>query len=302
VNNFARIRDLDTLAMDNPITPLPGASRDQNTHLINRIPAGMFDRCKDVTVGVGVVIEDGVRFMCDKVTIGDFVYIGRGTTIRTPEFSIGDYTRLNESSYAGGRKPLRIGRNVYLGRGVYLDSNGGLTLEDNTLAGAYSQLWTHIEGSDMIQGCDPRWHAERELVIEQDAWLVGRVVISHAERIGTRSLVLNESNVLHNIPADTTWAGNPAKDVTDKLGPQFEELSDVEKIQRFATEVTRFEAQYPRYEGWIKLLGIVNYSYDPGSGATYFNVASRTYTKRRTAAEVAFMRFTSGKFTPAGEA
>jgi acetyltransferase-like isoleucine patch superfamily enzyme len=299
VNNFARIRDLDTLAMDNPITPLPGASRDQNTHLINRIPAGMFDRCKDVTVGVGVVIEDGVRFMCDKVTIGDFVYIGRGTTIRTPEFSIGDYTRLNESSYAGGRKPLRIGRNVYLGRGVYLDSNGGLTLEDNTLAGAYSQLWTHIEGSDMIQGCDPRWHAERELVIEQDAWLVGRVVISHAERIGTRSLVLNESNVLHNIPADTTWAGNPAKDVTDKLGRQFEELSDGAKQGRLYEEIENFFAAFPQYDGELRC-----FPQPEGGGnqyVTYFDVANRTYTKKRSAAEVAFMKFTSGKFRPLGE-
>jgi acetyltransferase-like isoleucine patch superfamily enzyme len=299
VNNFARIRDLDTLAMDNPITPLPGASRDQNTHLINRIPAGMFDRCKDVTVGVGVVIEDGVRFMCDKVTIGDFVYIGRGTTIRTPEFSIGDYTRLNESSYAGGRKPLRIGRNVYLGRGVYLDSNGGLTLEDNTLAGAYSQLWTHIEGSDMIQGCDPRWHAERELVIEQDAWLVGRVVISHAERIGTRSLVLNESNVLHNIPADTTWAGNPAKDVTDKLGRQFEELSDDEKALRLYAEIRRFENR-TEYFGFLSSRSCeAKFGTDPR--VTYFSVSERTYTKRRSAAEVAFMKFTSGKFRPLGE-
>jgi acetyltransferase-like isoleucine patch superfamily enzyme len=300
VNNYARLRDLDTLAMDNPIAPLPGASRDQNTHLINRIPAGMFDKCREVTVGVGVVIEDGVRFMCDKVTIGDFVYIGRGTTIRTPEFSIGDYTRLNEASYGGGRKPLHIGRNVYLGRGVYLDSNGGLTLEDNTLAGAYSQLWTHIEGSDMIQGCDPRWHAERELVIEQDAWLVGRVVISHAERIGTRSLVLNESNVLHNIPADTTWAGNPAKDVTDKLGRQFEELSDDEKALRLYAEIRRFENR-TEYFGFLSSRSCeAKFGTDPR--VTYFSVSERTYTKRRTAAEVAFMRFTSGKFVPLGEA
>lgn len=298
MNNFARIRNFDTLAMDNPVTPLPGASRDQNTHLINRIPAGMFDRCKDVTVGVGVVIEDGVRFMCDKVTIGDFVYIGRGTTIRTPEFSIGDYTRLNEASYGGGRKPLRIGRNVYLGRGVYLDSNGGLTLEDNTLAGAYSQLWTHIEGSDMIQGCAPWLHQERELIVRKDAWLVGRVVISNATEIGARALVLNESNVLHNIPADTTWAGNPAKDVTDKLGPQFETLSAGEKFDRLFDEIASFKDAYPEHADKIApCLRVLN----APESVTMFAV-DRTYTKKRTAAEVAFIRFTSGKFTPAGEA
>jgi acetyltransferase-like isoleucine patch superfamily enzyme len=301
VNNFARaIRDMDTLAMDNPITPLAGATVDQNTHLVNRIPAGMFDKCRDVTVGVGVVIEDGVRFMCDKVTIGDFVYIGRGTTIRTPDFSIGDYTRLNEASYCGGRKPLRIGRNVYLGRGVYLDSNGGLTLEDNTLAGAYSQLWTHIEGGDMVQGCNPRWYTERELIVHKDAWLVGRVVISNATEIGERALVLNESNVLHNIPADTTWAGNPAKDVTEKFGPQFEELSDDEKALRLYVEIRRFENNTEHFGFLSSRSCEAKFGTDPR--VTYFSVSERTYTKRRTAAEVAFMRFTSGKFTPVGEA
>jgi acetyltransferase-like isoleucine patch superfamily enzyme len=291
---------MDTLAMDNPITPLAGATVDQNTHTINRIPAGMFDKCRDVTVGVGVVIEDGVRFACDKVKIGDFVYIGRGTTIRTPEFSIGDYTRLNEASYCGGRKPLRIGRNVYLGRGVYLDSNGGLTLEDNTLAGAYSQLWTHIEGGDMVQGCNPRWYTERELIVHKDAWLVGRVVISNATEIGERALVLNESNVLHNIPADTTWAGNPAKDVTEKFGPQFEELSDDEKALRLYVEIRRFENNTEHFGFLSSRSCEAKFGTDPR--VTYFSVSERTYTKRRTAAEVAFMRFTSGKFTPVGEA
>jgi acetyltransferase-like isoleucine patch superfamily enzyme len=291
---------MDTLAMDNPITPLVGATVDQNTHTINRIPSGMFDKCRDVTVGVGVVIEDGVRFACDKVKIGDFVYIGRGTTIRTPEFSIGDYTRLNEASYCGGRKPLRIGRNVYLGRGVYLDSNGGLTLEDNTLAGAYSQLWTHIEGGDMVQGCNPRWYTERELIVHKDAWLVGRVVISNATEIGERALVLNESNVLHNIPADTTWAGNPAKDVTEKFGPQFEELSDDEKALRLYVEIRRFENNTEHFGFLSSRSCEAKFGTDPR--VTYFSVSERTYTKRRTAAEVAFMRFTSGKFTPVGEA
>jgi acetyltransferase-like isoleucine patch superfamily enzyme len=300
VNNYARIRDLDTLAMDNPIAPLAGASRDQNTHLINRIPAGMFDRCKDVTVGVGVVIEDGVRFMCDKVVIGDFVYIGRGTTIRTPEFSIGDYTRLNEASYCGGRKPLRIGRNAYLGRGVYLDSNGGLTLEDNTLAGAYSQLWTHVEGGDMIQGCAPWLHQERELTVRKDAWLVGRVVISKATEIGERAVILNESNILHNIPADTTWAGNPAKDVTEKLGRQFEAISDGEKWTNLGEEIERFEAEYPQYRGCVRLGWHIGFGEE--KHVSYFTPIEREYTKKRTAAEVAFLRFTSGKFTPVGEA
>jgi hypothetical protein len=189
---------------------------------------------------------------------------------------------------------------------VYLDSNGGLTLEDNTLAGAYSQLWTHIEGGDMVHGVNARWHAERELVIEQDAWLVGRVVISHAERIGARALVLNESNVLHDIPADTTWAGNPAKDVTDKLGRQFkkyeyEQDRNLSAEFRLTDEIERFNQQYPDYAGHIAQSEAINIGEYGGAHITYVSARYRCYTKRRTAAEVAFLRFTSGKFTPIGD-
>jgi hypothetical protein len=134
------------------------------------------------------------------------------------------------------------------------------------------------------------------LIVRKDAWCIGRVVISNATEIGERALVLNESNVLHNIPADTTWAGNPAKDVTDKLGRQFEELSDDEKALRLYAEIRRFENR-TGYFGFLSSRSCeAKFGTDPR--VTYFSVSERTYTKRRTAAEVAFMRFTSGKFVP----
>jgi acetyltransferase-like isoleucine patch superfamily enzyme len=302
VNNFARIRDLDTLAMDNPITPLPGASRDQNTHLINRIhPTAIID-VEDLTLGVGVEIGAGTVIRCKKAFIGDFTLIGDHVTIRTPEFTLGDYSRLNALSYAGGRKELYIGRNCYFGRGVYLDSNGMMVIEDNVAFGAYSQVWTHCQHGDQIYGLNPRWHTERLLVIRKDAWCIGRVVISNATEIGARSLVLNESNVLHNIPADTTWAGNPAKDVTDKLGPQFETLEYSDKLWRFHDDMKAFEAVHPEHAGKI-LAGHVDKKFvgKVPEGRTIFFVESRTYTKKRTAAEVAFLKWSSGKFTPVGE-
>jgi acetyltransferase-like isoleucine patch superfamily enzyme len=299
VNNFARLRDLDTLAMDNPIAPLAGASRDQNTHLINHIhPTAVID-VEELTLGVGVEIGAGTVIKCKRAVIGDFTLIGDHVTIRTPDFRLGDYSRLNAHSYAGGRKHLYIGRNGYYGRGCYFDSNGGLTLEDNTAFGAYSQVWTHCQHGDQIFGLNPRWHTERELIVRKDAWCIGRVVISNATEIGERALVLNESNVLHNIPADTTWAGNPAKDVTDKLGRQFEELSDGAKQGRLYEEIENFFAAFPQYDGELRC-----FPQPEGGGnqyVTYFDVANRTYTKKRSAAEVAFMKFTSGKFRPLGE-
>jgi acetyltransferase-like isoleucine patch superfamily enzyme len=278
---------------------------NHNAHLINHIHPSAVIEVDELTLGVGVTIEEGVRIKAKTLRIDDFVYIGRNTTIRAPSVSIGDYTRINEISYCGGRKPLHIGRNCYLGRGVYLDSNGGLTLEDNVGVGAISQLWSHMEHGDRIFGLRDRWHTERELVVRKDAWLAARVVVSNTREIGERALILNESNLLCDIPADTTWAGNPAKDVTDKLGPQFEAINDYEKYNRLLMEFDLFEESHPEHARWLVAVtpgGDVWSRYEMRADATFFDVVHRTYTKRRTAAEVAFMRFTSGKFTPVGEA
>lgn len=273
---------------------------DHNAHLITHIHPTA-DIPKDAQIGVGVTIGANVVIKAQKVVIGDFVQIGDGCKFYVPELTIGDYSRLGDLVLGIGTKPMRLGRNLYVGRLVRLDSRGGLTIEDNVGIGDSSAIWTHIRHGDTVQGC--RWDKEYPLVIEHDAWLVAKVTVGGCQRIGARAQVFNESNVTkRELPADTVWQGNPAVDVTQKIGPQFETLSDIEKMQRFAAEVTRFEAQHPRYEGWIKLLGIQNYPYDPESGATYFDVVDRTYTKRRTAAEVAFLRFTLAKFLPVGEA
>lgn len=295
----------DSLGRENAIheverTGFVHPASDHNTHLVNHIDPSVIIDCPDVTIGVGVTIERGTKIKADKLVISDFVYIGDNVTLRAPEIRIGDYTRLNALSYGGGRKPLILGRNLYLGRGVYLDSNGGLTLEDNVAAGAGSQVWTHIQHGDQIQGLNPRWHQERALTIRKDAWLVGRVVVSNAQDIGARALVLNESNVLCDIPADTTWAGNPAKDVTEKVGRQFEPLFDSERESLFLASIDRFEAAHPEHISYIAIGK--EYGAPWGKQLSYFDPISRTYTKRRTAAEVAFLRFTSGKFVPTGEA
>ena len=268
-------------------------------HLQNDIHASVVIDCPDVQIGVGVTIERGTRIKADKLVIGDFTRIGDHVTLMAPEIRIGDYVRMSAQTYGGGRKALSIGHNCYFGRGVYLDSNGQLTIEDNVAFGAYSQIWSHCEFGDTVYGLNPVWNTERAVTIRKDAWCIGRVVVSSASEIGERALVLNESNVCCDIPADTTWAGSPAKDMTAKFGPQFEELSDGAKMGRLYEEIENFFAAFPQYDGELRC-----FAQPEGGGnhyVTYFDVANRTYTKRRTAAEVAFLRWTKAKFTPAGE-
>lgn len=249
----------------------------------------------DVQIGVGVVIEPGVFIRAEKVVIGDFAYIGPGVRIYVPQIDIGDYTRINEGSFLGGTKPMTIGRNGYFGKSVQLDSRGGLMIGDHVGVGSLSQIWTHIRHGDTVQGC--RWNKEYPLVIEDDVWLVARVTVGGATRIGARAMVFNESNVTRNLLPDRSYAGNPACDVTDKMGRQFETLAPEQKLARLEAEIDEFEQAHPQY--WPHQLKACLTADDFEPGKTCFEVTTRTYTKRYTVAEVAFLKWTLAKFIPA---
>jgi len=256
-----------------------------NAHLLTYVHPTARLEVDDLTIGVGVTIGAHVHIKARRVVIGDFASIGDFSKVYVPEFAVGDYTRIGDSLLAIGTKPMTLGRNLYVGRGVRLDSRGGLLIEDNVGIGDSSQLWTHIRHGDIVQGC--RWDKEYPLHIEHDAWLVAKVTVGGCQHIGARVQVFNESNVTkRELPADTTWAGNPACDVTDRFGPQFEAISDDEKRLRLQRELARFYAAYREYDGAL-------------DGT--FNAVTRTYHKSRTAAEVSFLRFTLAKFVPEGE-
>jgi acetyltransferase-like isoleucine patch superfamily enzyme len=258
---------------------------NHNAHLINHIHPSAVIEADELTMGVGVTIGANVVIKARKVVIGDFAQIGEGCKFFVPELRIGDYSRLGDLVLGIGTKPMLLGMNLYIGRFVRLDSRGGLEIHDNCGVGDSSAIWNHIRWGDTVQGC--RWDKEYPLVIEHDAWLVAKVTLGGCQRVGARAIIFNEANVTkREIPPDTAWAGNPLTDVTDnpKFGPQFEPISDDEKWARLDAEIARFEFEHPEYTG--QLDGV-------------FDPVARTYRKRRTAAEAAFLRGTLAKFTPA---
>ena len=66
---------------------------------------------KSVTLGKGVVVEEGVVISsktgpADKVVLGDFCFIGEHTKIFCPEFRLGD-RRCRYQAVAGRAEPTR---------------------------------------------------------------------------------------------------------------------------------------------------------------------------------------------------
>jgi acetyltransferase-like isoleucine patch superfamily enzyme len=259
-------------------------------------------QAEELVIGKGVVVEEGVLITgrggpAKKVVLGDFSFIGRQTRILAPEFRIGEYTKLHNFSLGYGDGPLQIGRDCWIGGHTVLDSMAGLDIDDFVGIGAHSQLWTHMQFGDIVEGC--RFHSRRYMHVGKDAWFVGHCIVSPV-RVGERSLALVGSVISRDMLPDHTYAGVPAKDITDKLGPQFEPRSVAQKADTLQELIRAFESRNPRFKHQLR---VVRSPEEIVQGVCCFDVSRRVYTKTYSEAEVGFLKahIPLVKFTPDGE-
>lgn len=256
---------------------------------------GMYEiLAEEVIIGRGVVIEDGVKIqgranrLARRVEIGDNAFVGYNSRAFVDELAIGDYTMLHNNALIAGDLPCRIGHCCWIGQHTILNSTGGLTLGNGVGVGAYSQLWSHIRHGDTLQGC--RWNSSRPLVIEDDVWFVGHCIVSpiHAH---ARSMALAGSVVARDMEPNHVYAGVPARDITDKVGPQFQEVSLEDKYQVMRTRLDEFYALNPGHARSILVVRSLAEAADLSPDRyTIFDVSTRSYNRRRTEEEFALMR------------
>ncbi len=262
--------------------------------LRNRIVA------REVVLGKDVVIEHGVTISgnggpAERIVLGDNVYIGENCKIRTPVLEIGDFTQIHNHGLIYGLKPIRIGHNGWFGQNTILNATESLTIGDNCGVGAYSQLWTHIAYGDVMEGS--RFHSAKPMTIGKDVWFVGHCIVSPIVA-KDRSMAMVGAVITRDMQENRLYAGCPAKDVTDKLGAP---ISPTTVEQKLSYVQARLEEFAQRSTDWKPgEIGISAGGSVIVPGETLFDVVDRTYNKRRTATEVAFMRFLlpEAKFTP----
>jgi acetyltransferase-like isoleucine patch superfamily enzyme len=248
--------------------------------------------CKDVTIGRDVTFGRGVQFHCKRVVIGDGCRFGNNVIINSDIFQIGDFGTVYDGCFFPGPGELRIGHNFWVGTGSIIDAHGGTFIGNNVGIGAGSQLWGHMKFGDMLAGC--RFHSTKALRIGNDVWLVGHNLVSPVT-IGDRALVMLGSLVTRDLAEDRTYAGAPAKDVTDHFGPQFEDKSIEDRVSELRQRIRDFTDAY----GGADQFGIVGVDC-VGAPITWFDVQARSYTKRGTEIERALIRFLlpDAKFIP----
>jgi len=256
-------------------------------------------QCRDLILGENVIIEPsviirGTNGPADRVVIGDNTYIGHDVQIICPNFEIGDYGKLHNHSNVHGYKPCKIGHNAWIGQNTIIDSVGGTIIGDNCGIGAHSQLWSHIKYGDTLEG--NRFLSTSPLNIGKDVWFVGHCIVSPITA-ADKSMALVGSVVTGDMEYNNVYAGSPAKNLTDKIGPQFEEVSTDKKFEVMCMRLEEFENSVTKDHGII----IVRDSTEFVENKICFSVSDRTYTKNLSEEEQLFMKYLlpeKGKFTP----
>jgi len=263
-----------------------------------KILSGIF--AKEIILGDEVVFGENVQIgnpenPLRRVEIGDNVFIGPNSSIICPEFRVMDYSKLHNNLLVYGKGNCSIGYNCWVGQNSILDAMGNLSIGNNVGIGAMSQIWSHILYGDVMEGC--RFDSARNCRIGNDVWFVGHCIVSPITA-EDKSMALVGSVVVKDMKYNHIYAGVPAEDVTEKLGPPFREVSIEEKLNYLMARKQEFFNAHPELDSSRIEVGIGPGK--PKEGITYFDVQNRHYTKKRSREEIEFIQFLlpRAKFIP----
>ena len=295
-------------------------------------------KADEVVIGWGSVIEKDctiskVSGAMESFVLGDNCFVGNDSRIATTRFMAGDYVSLHNHLFVNGVKPCTVGHNVWVGQNCILNARETLSIGNGVGIGAYSSVWTHGAHGELLEGC--LIHKAAPVVLEDDVWIVGSYnVISPGVRIGRGTIVMTGSVVTKDVPAGRVVAGNPARDISEKI-TAYEQVTLDEKYKM----MMRFVADYvsgkrgarKNADGWSVMRGKASFRVrfvtryrdsedgleiptlvftkkfeggNPRRLVTVFDLATKTYTKRRTACEVEVIRsllYSKARFVPRSE-
>lgn len=167
----------------------------------------------EVNIGRHSTVGEGAQVVFAKpgrVTIGDYCTVGPGVKIVCAggDVTIGDWTTLHDNCLVLSGQGAHIGEHCWFGQNCVIDGTGGLTIGSGVRVGMYSQIWSHVAAGEQIEGCT--LYGERQVVIENDVWLVGSCIVASGVTIGKRTVALIASNITKSWPANSVIAGSPA--------------------------------------------------------------------------------------------
>ena len=112
-------------------------------------------------------------------------------------------------------------------------------------------------------------------------------------------MALAGSVVTQDMDFNTIYAGTPARAISNRAGPQFEPPTTESRFAQMESLIAEFATLGGDPSKLVVVIAEQDVSWS--DERSYFVLESRTYTKKHSEAEVAFMRFLlpeRAKFTP----
>ncbi|MFO6423190.1 sugar O-acetyltransferase [Motilimonas sp. KMU-193] len=107
-------------------------------------------------------------------------------------------------------KTISIGDNCFINMGVTMLDNAPITIGNHVLIGPACQFYTASHPLD-YQARRAWGFSCKPIVVEDDVWIGGNVVICQGVTVGARAVIAAGSVVTQDVPADSMVGGSPAK-------------------------------------------------------------------------------------------
>jgi acetyltransferase-like isoleucine patch superfamily enzyme len=250
------------------------------------------------SIGVGVQIDPSAQFInVENLEIGDHSYIGPGVRVIGGSFSVGEYSKIHNGCYIYPKSGIKLGHCTWIGQGSHLDGTGGISAGHNIGIGINSALYSHIRHGDIAEGC--MLDNDGFLEIGDDVWFVGMCLVSPV-KVEDKSVALLGSVVTRDMKTNSVYAGNPALDITEKIGRPWNDVSLDLKTEKVKQEIDYFfESVRPDLDRTAVL--VTDGDIDVREDRTVYSTLSRTYLKKNSTAEIELNKWLFGyraKFRP----
>ncbi len=152
------------------------------------------DSAAQLQVKLNATVEDAKR---EALLRQLFKQFGEGSVVRPPfgcEFG----------------QTVSIGANTFINMNALLLDGAPVTIGNHVLIGPNTHFYT--AGHPLDYRRRRSWETRcLPIVIEDDVWIGGNVVIAQGVTIGARSVIAANSVVTRDVPCDSLYGGSPAK-------------------------------------------------------------------------------------------
>jgi acetyltransferase-like isoleucine patch superfamily enzyme len=151
--------------------------------------------------------------------------------------SIGDNVSIDVSAEIIDPQAVAVGNNINIGRGVYIQAQGGLQIQDNVHISDGVAIFT----SEPYLGCDaslPDKQIWRQVVIERNAWIGRNATILPGVTIGEGAIVGPGAAVSADVPPRAVMSAQPAVVTGERPADAYE---DIKARQAAAASALRFK-------------------------------------------------------------